>query len=329
MRFVMMVPLRRCGSNAIRLRMNLHPDFYSPYPLHLCDLEKPDPKTLEDDLVYFQWIVNMIGLQRHSLVAWEDVHLDPFDVWEKVRDKPRSIYQIYWEMLSQAGQTHHARVVMDKCQDSVCDFEELVRLQPDMLFLDVVRDPRAQVSSMNQSILYDFDTLLNTARWVRSREWVDRLLERFPEKILTIRYEDFILDQERTLRSVCQFVGIPFDPSVLDVGLSREACHMASFSPLWETNSADPIPDYIHKYRDHLSPSEIGHIEHHTSVWMRRYGYHPETSNPLPLPYDQETALLHSNRKKEQSWLQLKHDYPYDYVMRKSRSHFLEHIPKK
>ncbi len=32
-----MVPLRRCGSHAIRLRMNINPKYHSPYPLHVVD----------------------------------------------------------------------------------------------------------------------------------------------------------------------------------------------------------------------------------------------------------------------------------------------------
>ena len=35
---VMMISLRRCGSHAPRLRLNMSPDFYSPYPLHILDL---------------------------------------------------------------------------------------------------------------------------------------------------------------------------------------------------------------------------------------------------------------------------------------------------
>lgn len=34
---VLMIPIRRCGSHALRLRLNCSPDFYSPYPLHLVD----------------------------------------------------------------------------------------------------------------------------------------------------------------------------------------------------------------------------------------------------------------------------------------------------
>ena len=33
-----MIPLRRCGSHAIRLRLNMSEEFYSPYPLHIIDI---------------------------------------------------------------------------------------------------------------------------------------------------------------------------------------------------------------------------------------------------------------------------------------------------
>lgn len=152
MKRVMMVPLRRCGSNAIRLRMNLHPGFHSPYPLHLCDVDLGGADVdLADDGVYRRLTGLVVGLQRESLVPWEGVSFDADSVFESVRGKPRSIFQVYWHLL--LASSHGARVVMDKSQDSVSQYKELVSLFPDMLFVDVVRDPRAQVSSMNDAII--------------------------------------------------------------------------------------------------------------------------------------------------------------------------------
>jgi hypothetical protein len=33
-----MIPLRRCGVHGIRLRLGKDPNFYSPYPLHIVDM---------------------------------------------------------------------------------------------------------------------------------------------------------------------------------------------------------------------------------------------------------------------------------------------------
>ena len=323
MKFVWMVPLRRCGSNAIRLRMNLHPDFYSPYPLHLCDL--PRKEYSQDELGHFQMVVDLVGLQRHSLVPWEGVVFDAIEIYKSVRDKPRSFYQIYWEMLSRAGRQHKAKVVMDKSQDSVCDFEELVRLFPDMLFLDVVRDPRAQVSSMNDAIIYDFDTGRNTQRWVEARQWCDRIREAYPDKILTIRYEDFILRQEETMRAICNFMGLAFDPVVLDVAQSGEAFQMAQTSPLWETNYSHPIPHYIHKFTNNLSSLEIEAIEQQSWKWMVQYGYAPMTAHQSLLN-SYPTTEEEMQEKKKKVWDALRLKYPYDYILRKSRARYLRSL---
>ena len=39
---VLMTPIRRCGSHALRLRLNLSPDFYSPYPKPPAAEESPE-----------------------------------------------------------------------------------------------------------------------------------------------------------------------------------------------------------------------------------------------------------------------------------------------
>ena len=53
---VLMIPLRRCGSHALRLRLNFNADFYSPYPLHIVDFMPLVPLygDLEDDRTYFR-----------------------------------------------------------------------------------------------------------------------------------------------------------------------------------------------------------------------------------------------------------------------------------
>lgn len=330
MKYVLMVPLRRCGSNAIRLRMNLHPDFYSPYPLHLCDfMELEKQYNKQDDLDYFQMIVDIVGLQRHSLVPWDNIVINPITVFENIKDKPRSIYQIYWEMLSQVGEKHNAKVVMDKSQDSVYDFEELIQLFPEIVFLDVVRDPRAQISSMNESIIYDFDTQLNTLRWVEARQSSDLLREKYPHKIMTIRYEDFILHHEETMQTICQFLEIPFDPIILNVQKSKEAYFMSHTSPLWETNFHKPITRPIQKYRDYLSMKEIEHIEYMTLKWMRQYHYIPMTFYKIVLSYDFKKAIKNSDEKKKQVWEMLKKKYPHDYILRKTRTRYINNCVKK
>lgn len=325
-RLVMMIPLRRCGSNAIRLRLNMNPAFYSPYPLHLCDILSiaKSPRDLSDDEHYFRLIVDVIGLQTMSLIRWPGIVFDPVKVFMALRHLPRSIHQVYGHLLREMGAQRGATVVMDKSQDSAQYYEEYIRLFPDILFLDVVRDPRGQISSMNRAIIYDFDTLLNTNRWIEARKTADEIRERYPDKILTVRYEDFILSEETVLHRICNFLHIPFDARMMEIKASQEAQQMSALSPLWETNASLPARSVIHKFRLYLSPEEIEAIETLTLPWMKRLHYTTVTPHIHAFPYTEETAhRRHEDRKKE-AWEALHQSHIQDYILRKKRAWYIE-----
>jgi hypothetical protein len=117
----LMVPLRRCGSHAIRLRLNKNPKFYAPYPVHVVDFMPLDSRygDLNDDGIYFQLTLDLIGLVNATMVKWDGVTLDPVAVFDGVRDRgPRSVHAVIWEMLRQAGEQHGAAVVMER----MCEF---------------------------------------------------------------------------------------------------------------------------------------------------------------------------------------------------------------
>lgn len=325
-RLVLMVPLRRCGSNALRLRLNLHPEFCSPYPLHVADMLPSLSRygDLGDDTNYFRLIVDVVSLQNASLIKWSVVS-DPLALFERLKDEPRSIHRIIGELYLLSAQGK--KIVMDKSQDSVAAYQELISLFPDMLFLDVVRDPRAQVSSMNRSIIYDFDTLLNTKRWVESRRWVDKIYETHPEKIMTVRYEDFVMNQEDVLGRICVFFGIAYTPSIADIGRSADAAVMSSLSPLWETNASPPDASKIDRYTRHLSLAEIEHIENATLPWMRRFGYNPMTPSVRIMKYSLTEAIERSDLRKKEAWKRLEKTHARDYILRLARARLLLHLP--
>ena len=187
---VLMIPLRRCGSHALRLRLNENPDFYAPYPLHLVDFMPLLDLygDLSNDNNYFQLITDVIGLQAGLMVKWPDIALDPVVIFDRLKNEPRSVHRVTWEMLFEIGRKQKASVVMDKSLDSVYYADELLELFPEMKFLNVVRDPRAQVASMNKAIIHDFDSLLNARTWVKACNKAKEIVNKYPDKVLTIRF---------------------------------------------------------------------------------------------------------------------------------------------
>ncbi len=329
---VLMTPIRRCGSHALRLRLNLSPDFYSPYPMHIVDF-MPLVKLygdLSNDWSYFQLIVDLIGLQNATMVKWDGVALDPVKIFEAIKDQSRSVHRIAWEMLFQAGQKHQAKVVMDKSLDNVYYAAELIDLFDDMLFLNVVRDPRAQVSSINRAIIHDYDSMLNTISWVKAHDQIQRIIKKHPERVLTIRYEDFLTNQEAVLYKICHFFGIEFFDSMMDVGSSKEAKNISALSALWETNSSAPIPAYIDKFKKTMSSEDIEIIETIAGDYMDHYGYEKMTPGGATITAEKiAAARKQSEPKKQQAWSELKVKDSRDYQLRKFRSEYLEMVKKR
>lgn len=326
---VMMIPLRRCGSHALRLRLNMSPDFYSPYPLHIVDLMPLVPLygDLRNDQAYFRMVVDVVGLQAVSMVKWPDVVFDPVEIFETIRRRPRGIHSVVWELLLRAGQRQRARVVMDKSLDSVHYADELMTLHPDMLFVNVVRDPRAQVASMNRAIIHDFDSLLNAGTWLAAHQAADHVVARYPDRVLTIRYEDFLSQQELTLKAVCGFLGIEFLPQMLDVAGSQEARHLSQLSALWSSNCFPPIAANVDKFKQQLGLDEINVIETLTGDYMDRYGYtRLATGDAVVTPAIWTSALERSDEGRENAWRDLKQANFRDYVLRRSRADYMAQL---
>lgn len=116
--------------------------------------------------------------------------------------------------------------IAEKTPSNVLVFPELRQLFPDSPLIHVLRDVRDVVASRlerdRESAGADFDAV-QTAR-LRAREWAmtmqvrRRMLEDadLASAYYEIRYEELVAEPERTLRGVFEFIGEPFDPSVLD-----------------------------------------------------------------------------------------------------------------
>ncbi len=326
---LMMIPLRRCGSHALRLRLNFNPEFYSPYPLHIVDFVPLVPLygDLEDDRAYFRLVVDVVGLQAVSMVKWPGIVFDPVEIFESIRHEPRSVHRIVWELLLRSGEQQGARIVMDKSLDSVHYADELMRLFPDMLFINVVRDPRAQVASMNRAIIHDFDSTLNARTWADAHRAARTLVAHYPERVLTIRYEDFLADQESTLKAICSFLGIEFLPQMLDVAHSPEARQIAKLSALWQSNCFAPIAANADKFKHQLSTEDIRVIETLTQDEMRRYGYELMTAADATIAEAAfEAARTRSAGVKQTAWHDLEQANFRDFILRKMRADYLAQV---
>lgn len=97
----------------------------------------------------------------------------------------------------------------------------LRKIFPDAKFICIIRDYRDNFVSIKK--LADKDVAveapvisLQVRRWQYFTRIFLKLKKEFPDRYYILRYEDLVTGQDKTFRSLCDFLGIGFDPSVFE-----------------------------------------------------------------------------------------------------------------
>ncbi|MEM9996344.1 MAG: sulfotransferase [Bacteroidota bacterium] len=94
--------------------------------------------------------------------------------------------------------------------------ETLVEWFPACRFVWIIRDGRDAVLSL-QRMPWAHDVLaLHAAEWTYRMDVGATFLEAHPERVHIVRYEDLLMTPVPTLEALCAFLGIAFEPSMLN-----------------------------------------------------------------------------------------------------------------
>jgi Sulfotransferase family len=164
-----------------------------------------------------------------------------------------------------AFQAQGRRVRGEKTPANLHHVPTLIAWFPRARIIHTFRDPRAIFASQKRK-------QLNRGRWWRvgrlplvglvidlyaslrmvlSWRWAARLHARYrrqyPSQYRLVRYEDLVADPPGTIRSVCEFVGIPYSEDMLD-----QTSRNSSFRSRDEVRGFDTAA--VDRWRDVLSP---------------------------------------------------------------------------
>jgi hypothetical protein len=125
----------------------------------------------------------------------------------------------------------------EKTPKNVLFFERILgAFQDRVRLIHVVRDGRDVITSLHPNNPHRFH--VSQARWVAEVTYGLRF--QHDPRVLTVRYEDIVLDFEPTIRRVCDFLGEEFLPELLDWSSKtnirwQKSWHQGSVRPLYKT----------------------------------------------------------------------------------------------
>jgi len=225
----------RSGTSLFRLLLTSHSDIHIP------------PES--GFMIWWQRVYNDWNwdADNQKLDAFLDdlFNAKKFEFWELDREplsrtikanKPdnyAALSRLIYEHHSEKAGKKNA-LIGDKNNFHLNHIAELDALYPDAKFVHIIRDGRDVATSyMDMSKIdstSDYRPRLPSSaadigqEWRKNIESVRSGFSKLPsERTLEIRYEDLVLETEKTLTGVCEFLGQTYEPAMLDFYMKNQA----------------------------------------------------------------------------------------------------------
>ena len=176
----------RSGSTLLRVLLDSHSEIHAPHELHLRDIEVSLRK-------------------RYAEKALAAIDLDP-----------RRLEYVLWDwLLARELQQSGKRLLVNKTPSDVFIVERILECWPDARFIFLLRHPVAIARSRHELRPQDSDER-NIAKVLSYANAIEEARAKHPG--LTVRYEDLASDPERVTGELCRFLGVRWEPGMLDYG---------------------------------------------------------------------------------------------------------------
>jgi Sulfotransferase family len=203
------VGANRSGTTLLRMMLDAHPELTIPPETHFV----PDViDACEERGTTPEQLVEVMTSHRE----WGDFGLGADEVLERLRaldaltpgEALRAFYRLYAE---RAGKPRWG----EKTPGYATSMIQIQKALPEAHFVHLIRDGRDVALSAMDRAKKPITAGQVAKRWKR-RITKARRQSRRVKHYREARYEDLVRDTEPTLRSICEFVDLPWDPAMLE-----------------------------------------------------------------------------------------------------------------
>jgi hypothetical protein len=187
----------------------------------------------------------------------------------------------------------------DKRPSLVLNLDAVFAMFPDAQFVNLVRDPRAVLSSIRRVGRrhgWGGRGLAGGAdKWERSLRAADRWRRRLrADQFHELRYEDLVADPAAALERLVAFLEL--DPAGLDAMLRHHETTEVASAKLHRLVSQPVTTETVRAWERELKPRQVAFVESVLGDWMDRYGYERvATGQPVP----ERLAKRYRERRRE------------------------------
>jgi hypothetical protein len=161
-------------------------------------------------------------------------------------------------------------------------FDELLRIWPDAKFIHLGRDPR-DVARSCVEMGWNGNAWAAVEIWIRSEDAWQRIRKQVPaDRLLEVEFEDLVADAEKALRRVTAFLGVEYDPAMLEIEK--------------DTTYRRPSPRASRSWRDDASKFDVRAMEARLGARLAQAGYAASGEPALQISGLRELGLRLTDR---------------------------------
>jgi hypothetical protein len=163
----------------------------------------------------------------------------------------------------------------DKTPGYVLHLDTLDSLFLEARFVHLVRDGRDVALSLREIDEWGPSKVAGAAKyWVEHvQAGRDRAARLGRERYLEVRYEDLVAEPETTLRSVCAFMDLPFDPCMLSYYERADEVMAAIALPQHHERIRKPPTRDLRSWRTEMAPDDVATFEAIAGPLLHELGY--------------------------------------------------------
>jgi hypothetical protein len=279
--FPFVVGMMRSGTTLMRAMLTSHPDLNIPDEApFVVEMGRNYRRYERSDGLDVERFVS--DLRRQRSFAWLD--LTENDVRAALREtSPRSFSDGIRALFRYRARTSGKARYGNKTPSAVNQMPLIVHLFPEARFIHMLRDGR-DVALSHISIESGHDSVGQVAvgwkRVVQRGRSDGKALG--PQRYHEVRYEDLLEDPERILRSICEFIQLPFD-----AGMLRYYEHAAEIVGSPETAPLDksvylPPTKGLRDWRRQMSVPDVQMFEAIAGDLLAELGYARQVPSTSP-----------------------------------------------
>ncbi len=171
--------------------------------------------------------------------ATEQPELDRVQLEADLRAGPINAYRVFDLVMHQYARSRGKTVPGEKTPLHLFELEGILEHLPNARGVILVRDGRDTVASLAKAPFTHEWKGLHALDWNRAGRATRGLLERFPDRVVLVKYEDLLHDPHQATERVLRSIGLEYEASMLDP--QAGAAVADGFEHQWKSKASESI----------------------------------------------------------------------------------------